>query len=178
MYLKPDVLLLCDDFEKFISVCLKDYGLDPSHDISSPGLSWDSMLNMTGIQLEKVHDIDVHLFLEKGMRGGISYISRRYSKSDDNTTILYLDANNLYGWAMIQDLSISNFKFLPQKEVNNFNLDSISENFLISYVLECDLKYLKNYMIYRVIILYDLRKLILVLICCLIIVLILQINME
>ena len=52
---------------------------------------------MTYIQLEKINNIDVHLFLEKGMRGGISYISKRYSKSDDNTTIIYWDANNLYG---------------------------------------------------------------------------------
>ena len=54
------------------------------------------MLKMTGIQLEKMHDIDVHLFLEKGMRGGVSYISR-YSKSDSDNTIAYWDANNLYG---------------------------------------------------------------------------------
>ena len=144
LYLKTDVLLLCDVFEKFISVCLKDYDLDPSDYISSPGLSWDSMLKMAGTQLEKTHDIDVHLFLEKGMRGGISYISKKYSKSDGNTTILYLDANNLYGWAMIQDLPIINFKFLSNTEVNNFNLYSISENSQIGYILECDLKYLKN----------------------------------
>ena len=99
-YLKTDVLLLCDVFEKFISVCLKDYGLDPCHYINS----WDAMLKMTSIQLEKIHNIDVHLFLEKGMRDGFSYISKKYSKSDENTEIIYWDANNLYGWAMIQDL--------------------------------------------------------------------------
>ena len=53
LYLKTYVLLLCDVFEKFISVCMKDYGLDPSHYISSPRLSWDAMLKMTGVQLEK-----------------------------------------------------------------------------------------------------------------------------
>ena len=72
-YLKTDVLLLCDVFENFISVCLKDYGLDPSHYISSPSLSWDAMLKFTGIQLEKINDIDVHLFLEKG-RQAVSLI--------------------------------------------------------------------------------------------------------
>ena len=97
LYLKTDVLLLCDVFEKFINVCLKDYGLDPCHYFSSPGLSWDAMLKMNGIQPEKISDIDVHLFLEKGMRGGVSYISKRYSKSDENTEIIYWDANNLYG---------------------------------------------------------------------------------
>ena len=70
LYLKTDVLLLCDVFEKFIGVCLKDYGLDPCQYFSSPGLSWDAMLRMTGIELEKINNIDVHLFLEKGMRGG------------------------------------------------------------------------------------------------------------
>ena len=75
LYFKTDVLLLCDVFEKFVSVCLKDYGLDPCHYFSSPGLLWDAMLKMTGIQLEKINNVDVHLFLAKGMRGGISYIS-------------------------------------------------------------------------------------------------------
>ena len=93
LYLKTDVLLLCDAFEKFISVYLEYYCLDPCHYFSSPGLSWYSMLKMTGIQLEKINNSAKHLFLEKGMRGGISYVSKRHSKSDDNTTIMYWDAN-------------------------------------------------------------------------------------
>ena len=105
---------MCDVFEKFISVCLKDYGLDPSHYFSSPGLLWDSLLKITGIELEKINNIDVHLFLEKGMRVGVSYISKRCSNSDENKTIMYWDANNLYGWAMIQDLPYRDFKFLSQ----------------------------------------------------------------
>ena len=67
LYLKTDVLLLCDVFEKFIDVCLKNYGLDPCHYFSSPGLSWDAMLKMTSIKLEKINDIDMYLSLEKGM---------------------------------------------------------------------------------------------------------------
>ena len=116
--MKTDVLLLCDVLEQFISVCLKDYGLDPCHYFSSPGLSWDPMLKMTGIQVEKIRDIDVHLFLEKRMRGGISYIS----KSDENTETMYWDANNLYGWAMIQDLPYCGFKFLSEEEIKVFKL--------------------------------------------------------
>ena len=108
LYLKTDVLLLCNVFEKFISVYLKDY---PCHCFSSPGLSWDAVLKMTGIQLEKINNIDVHLFLENGMGGGVSYISKRYSKSDENTEIMYWDANHLYGWTMIQDLPYNGFKF-------------------------------------------------------------------
>ena len=86
--------MLCDVFEKCIDVCLKDYRLDVCHYFSSPGLSWDAMLKMSGIKLEKVSNIDVHLFLEKEMRGGISYISKRYSKSEDDINIMYWDANN------------------------------------------------------------------------------------
>ena len=144
MYLKTDVLLLCDVFEKFISVCLKDYGLDPCHYFSSPGLSWDAILKMTGIQLEKVSNIDVYLFLEKGMRGGVSYISKRYSKSDENTDIMYWDANNLYRWVMIQNLPYCCFKLLGEKEVNDFNLDSIGSNSVVGYILEVDLEYCKE----------------------------------
>ena len=101
MYLKTDVFLLCDIFEKFIKTCLEYYCLDPSHYLSSLGLSWDAMLKMTGIKLEKIKDVDTHLFIEKGMRGDISYISKRYANVDNNNTIMYCDANNLYGWAMI-----------------------------------------------------------------------------
>ena len=134
LYLKTDVLLLCNVFEKFISFCLKDYGLDPCHYFSSPRLSWNAMLKMTGIQLEKIHNIDVNLFLEKRMRGGVPYISKRYSKSDKNNEIIYWDVNNLYGWAMIQDLPYGGFKFLSEKEIKSFNLHSIAENSLIGYI--------------------------------------------
>ena len=76
LYLKADVLLLADVFGKFISTCLDYYGLDPYHYFSSPGLSWDAMLKMTGVKLET-------LVIEKGMRGGISYIAKRHSKIKD-----------------------------------------------------------------------------------------------
>ena len=49
-YLKKDVLLLVDVFEKFIHTCLKFYELDPCHYFSSPGLSWDAMLKVTGVE--------------------------------------------------------------------------------------------------------------------------------
>ena len=117
LYLKTGVLLLCDMFEKFIKTCLESYSLDPSHYFSSPGLSWDAMLKMTGIKLEKINDINVHLFIEKVVRGGIGYISKRYSKNDNNNTIMYWGGNNLYGWAMIQPLPVSDFKFLTKKKL-------------------------------------------------------------
>ena len=76
-YLKKDVLLLADVFEKFIDTCLKFYGLDSCHYFSSPGLSWDAMLKMTGVKLEKKSDIAKYLFIKKGLTGGTSYIAKR-----------------------------------------------------------------------------------------------------
>ena len=75
-YLKKDVLLLADVFEKFTETCLKFYGLDPCHYFSFPGLSWDAMLKMTGVKLEKISDIYKYLFIEKELKGGISYIAK------------------------------------------------------------------------------------------------------
>ena len=93
-YLKTDVLLLCDVFEKFIKTCLEYSCLDLCHYFSSLGLPWDAMLRMTGIKLQLIDNIDVPLFIEKEIREGISYISKRYSKYDDNNTIMYWDVNN------------------------------------------------------------------------------------
>ena len=75
------------------------------------------------------------------MRGGISYISKRYSKSEDDISIMYWDANNLYGWAMIRDLPYRGFKFLSEEEIKKFDLDSISEISKIGYILEVGLEY-------------------------------------
>ena len=120
-YLKKDVLLLADVFEKSIDTCLKYYGLDPCHYFSSPGLSWDAMLKMTGVKLEKISDIDKYLFIEKGTKGGVSYIAKRYAKANNkymsdydsnkqSAFITYLDKNNLYGWAMIEYLPYGEFE--------------------------------------------------------------------
>ena len=66
-YFKKDVLFSADVFEKFISMCLNFYWLDPCHYFSSPGLSWDAMLKMTVVKLEQISDTDKHLFIEKGL---------------------------------------------------------------------------------------------------------------
>ena len=112
LYLKSDILLLADVFENFRKTCLEYYKLDPCHYFTSPRLSWDAMLKMTDIKLDLMTDIDMFQFIEKGMRGGISYIANRYGKANNtymktynekapSKYIMYLDANNLYGWAMI-----------------------------------------------------------------------------
>ena len=137
-------------FEKFIDTCLKFYGLDPCHYFSSPGLSLDAMLKTTGVRLGKVVDIDMYLFIEKGLRGGISYIAKRYSEANNkylkdydpkktSKFISYLDMNNLYGWAMSGYLPYGGFKWL--KNVDNFDVNSVSEKSPIGYILNVDLKY-------------------------------------
>ena len=147
-YLKKDVLLLADVFEKFIDTCLKYYELDPCHYFSAPGLSWDAMLKMTGVKLEKISDIDQYLFIEKGLRGGIFYIAKRYVKANNkymcdydpnkpSTFITYLDKNNLYSWAVSEYLPYGEFEWLKNVD----DVMSINEKSDVGYILEVDLKY-------------------------------------
>ena len=93
-YFKKGVLLLADVFERFIDTCLKYYGLDHCHYFSSPGLSWDAMLKMTGIELEKILDIDKYLFIEKGLRGGISTLLKDMQKQIINTSMIVILKNS------------------------------------------------------------------------------------
>ena len=83
LYCKTDVLLLADVFENFRKTCLRQYGLDPAHYYTSPGLSWDALLKKTGVELELLTDYDQHLFIEKGMRGGIAMVSKRHARANN-----------------------------------------------------------------------------------------------
>ena len=123
LYLKSDVLLLADVFENFRATCLKHYNLDPAHYYTSPGLAWDACLKETGQELQLLHDYDMLMMYEKGIRGGISHISKRYAEANNkymvnydpdkpSTYIQYLDANNLYGWAMSQQLPTHGFSWM------------------------------------------------------------------
>ena len=91
--MKKDVLLVADISEKFISTTLKNYNLDPCHYFSAPGLSWNVMLKMAKVELEKISDADIHLFIEKGMRVGISYVSKRYVKQIINISQIMIAQN-------------------------------------------------------------------------------------
>jgi len=146
LYCRTDVLLLADVFEAFRHTCLKQYGLDPAHYYTSPGLSWDALLKKTGVELDLLMDYDQHLFIEKGMRGGISMVSKRYAKANNpgvegydptkaNNHILYLDANNLYGWAMSQPLPVGDFRW----EEGDVDITSLPED--EGLILEVDLEY-------------------------------------
>ena len=154
-YLKSDILLLSDVFENFRKTCLEYHKLDPCHYFTSPGLSWDAMLKMTNIKLELMTDIDMFQFIEKGMRGGISYIANRYSEAnnkhmtnfDENKPskyIMYLDANNLYGWAMSQYLPTGGFRWMTQKQIDKTNLVKYKKDSQKGLILEVDLEYPKE----------------------------------
>ena len=145
LYLKTDILLLTDVFESFRKTCLAYYRLDPLHYITAPGLAWDAMLKMTCINLELITDIDMQLFIEKGLRGGISCITHRHAEANNKymknfdldkliSYIMYLDANNLYGWAMSQPLPYGNFKWVEANSV-------IHKRKGIGHIYEVDLEY-------------------------------------
>ena len=152
LYLQSDILLLTDVFENFRKTCLEYYKLDPCHYFTSPGLSWDAMLKMTDIKLELMTDVDMFQFIEKGLRGGISYIANRYGKANNkymkdykkdkpSKYIMYLDANNLYGWAMSQYLPTGGFKWLKQNKIDNLDLKKYDKENKKGIILEVDLEY-------------------------------------
>ena len=152
LYCKLDVLLLADVFESFIDVCLGKYRLDPSHYITASSLSWDAMLKMTDVKLELLTDSDMHLFFEEGICGGVSTITNSYVKAnhkymkgynpEESAYIQYLDANNLYGWAMSQHLPVGNFQWLDKSEIYTFTK---YPEWIRSCTLEVDLEYPKGY---------------------------------
>ena len=124
--LKCDVLLLADVFEKLRNNSLKNYGLCPSHYLSASALSCDAMLNMKKVELKLIPDPDMFIFPEKGMRGGVSYISNRYSKANNIHLKSYdtrqeskpnipWGTNNLYGDTISKFLTKNAFKYVDPK---------------------------------------------------------------
>ena len=146
LYVVTDVLLLVD-------VCQDRYGLDPANYYTAPRLSWDVLLKKAGVELELLMDLDMHLFIERGMRGGISTVSKRharannplvegYNQAEQTNYITYLDANNLYGWAMSRPLLKSGFHWkramhMPTEE----QIMKIGPHAKKGWILEVDLEY-------------------------------------
>ena len=144
LYLKSDVLLLSDVFENFRDVCLDNYRLDPIFYYTAPGLAWDACLKITKVELELLHDYEMLMMVEKGIRGGVSMISTRYGKANNPYMkdydpdqeikyISYLDANNLYGWAMCKPLPTKGFEWMKKEELKNWKS--------MPCILEVDLTY-------------------------------------
>ena len=121
LYVQCDILLLADVFEKCRDKCIEIYGLDPSHFVSATGLASQACLKKTNVNLELLTDINISLIIEAGIRGGMCQSIHRYAKANnkymknydksiDSSYLMYLDANNLYGWAMSQKLPLNGFK--------------------------------------------------------------------
>ena len=148
LYNVSDVLLLADVFENFRGVCMENCHIDPAWYYTAPGLAWEAALKITEVELELLSDTDMLLMIEKGIRGGISMISNRHGKAnnsymedeyDDKRAtkyITYLDANNLYGWAMCKPLPTHDFKWMDDDELTSWKKQAC--------ILEVDLEYPKQ----------------------------------
>ena len=141
-------MLLVDVFENFRRTAMATYGLDPAHYYTLPGYSWDALLKCTNVSLELITDPDMYLFIEKGLRVGISMVSHRYAQANNRymhnydpeqptSFQQYLYANNLYGWAMSQPMPTRNFRWLDYSE----KLLDTPPDSSIGYFLEVDLEY-------------------------------------
>ena len=153
LYLKTDVILLAIVSEAFRKVCLKNYGLDPAHFYTAPGLAWKASLKKTRIRLELLLDTDMLLMFERGIRGGITQSVNRWAKAnnpymgsefdpDEKTNYLqYLDANNLYGWAMSQPLPTGGFRWV---DIKPDKISKLAKRKSKEYLLEVDVRYPKE----------------------------------
>ena len=158
LYVQSDTLLLADVFKNFRDTCVKDYELDPPHFLSLPGLAFQACLKKTNIELELLTDYNMLLMLEEGIRGGICHSIHRYAKAnnkymknynnnEESLYIQYLDANNLYSWAMSRNLPVNGFRWLGRHEINEINEEFIknyNENDNKGYILEVGIKYPKR----------------------------------
>ena len=155
LYVQSDTLLLADVFNNFRDMCLKEYELDPGHFLSLPRLAWQACLKKTNIELELLTDYDMLLMVEEGIRGGICHSIRQYAKAnnkymknynnnEESSYIQYLDANNLYGWAMSKKLSVNGFKWTDNNIINEEFIKNYNENDKKGYILEVDVKYPKK----------------------------------
>ena len=153
LYLKTDVLLLADVFQSFRDATLSTFGVDPSYYVSAPQLSWDCMMKMTKCELELLSDPAMFKMINSNLRGGISVITKRYAKANNkymgdqydpnvpSSYIVYLDANNLYGWAMSEPLPIGEFCWLTAEECETIDWRTQVDDQDYGYFVECDFHY-------------------------------------
>ena len=152
IYLLLDVLLLADIFENFRDLCLDIYQLDAVWHYSAPGLAWNAMLKLTKVELELLTDYTMYLFYEASIRGGYCAASERYIEANNENLsnfdctkptnhLFYIDANNLYGYAMSSPLPLRNFCWLTPDEIQQLDVSAIDEDSSCGYILEVDLEY-------------------------------------
>lgn len=152
LYLRVDVCLLAIVFENLRETCYRLYKLDPANYFTAPGLSFDAMLKYTKVKLELLKDVDMVMFVERGIRGGISQCSRRYVKANnkymttydatkESTYIIYIDCNNLYGYVMMQHLPIGGFQWVENQQFTPEDILNMADDAPIGYYFEVDLEY-------------------------------------
>jgi hypothetical protein len=151
LYLTSDVLLLSDVFEHFRKTSIEHYKLDPANFITAAGYAWSCMLLKTGVELELITDLKVLDIVERSKRGGLTFVgSKRYAKANNkhmvgydpktkSTYLMYLDANNLYGWSMVQDLPYKDIKF--NTEITIEEILRTEDDAETGYTVEVDLSF-------------------------------------
>ena len=151
-YVALDVILLADVMTNYRTMGLEEYKLDPLHYGTAPAFSYDAMLKFTKATPELLLDPDMYLFMENGIRGGMSVIPHRlatanneflkdYDDDKEQTSIFYTDCSNLYGHAMSQPLPYSNFEWLTDDEIRNLNVTDYNADKNEGMILEVDLHY-------------------------------------
>ena len=156
LYVQGDTLLFADVFENPRNMCINVYEIDPAHFLSVVGLAWQACLKITGVELELLTDVDMLLMVEKEIRGGICHAVHRYAKAnskymknddedEESSYIKDLDANNLYGSAMSQNLSVNGFKWITNvSKTDEDFIKNYNEDGDIGYFLEIDIEYPRN----------------------------------
>ena len=156
LYVQYNILLFADVFENFRNKCIEIYKFDPAHFLSAPGLAWQACLKKTKVELELLTNIDTLLMVEKEIRGGMCQAIHRHTKANNRymknynkdvitSYLMYLDANNLYEWAMSQKSPVNGFKWV--KNLSKFNeifIRNYDEDSDIGYFLEVDIDCLKK----------------------------------
>ena len=139
-------------------MCLRHYSLDSVHFYTAPGLALQGALKMTGISIDLISDtvdksnIDLHLFMKQGIRGGVSMISHRHGRANNplvesydvakpTNHLIYWDANNLYGWAMSQPLPYDSLRWLDDDDVDRLDVVNVPVDADEGYFLEVHLHY-------------------------------------
>ena len=162
LYVQSDTLLLADVFENFRNMCLKEYELDSSYFYSTPGLTLQACLKKTGVKIDLLTDNDMLLMVENGIREGMCqstyrYVKannkymKKYNKNKESAYLQYLDANNLFGWAMSKKSPVNGLKWVSDlSEFNEGFIKNYDENSDVGYYLEKDIEYPKK--------LFDLHK--------------------
>ena len=112
IYLKLDVTLLADVFQQFRAKSVDNNRLDPINFFGVPGMGWASALMTLNEPISLLSDNDMYNFFEAGIRGGLTFVNKHFVKADQNTELLYIDINNLYGWALSQKLPYKDFEWV------------------------------------------------------------------